>query len=275
MILSKRVKNITNKRFGKLLVIKPAFFKKDGSVMWLTRCNCGEEFIISGNRLRTGKTTHCGCERNSKGINRKDLLGKKFGKLLVVGKTDLQNNHGNYLWDCICECGENKFVETGSLMSGNTKSCGCVSVERMRNLGKSKRLPNNEGLTNALYSKYVLGSKRRSIDFNLSKDEFISIIKKDCCYCGDSPSQIFKGSSEDHNLLYNGIDRKDNKVGYIKDNCVPCCKTCNYMKTDMTLEKFISHVKKINDQITNFYTKKELNNENQTNNITSNYIAIY
>ena len=36
--------------------------------------------------------------------------------------------------------------------------------------------------------------------------------------------------------LYNGIDRIDNKLGYIKGNMTPCCKICNHAKHDLTFE---------------------------------------
>ena len=36
-----------------------------------------------------------------------------------------------------------------------------------------------------------------------------------------------------------------NKKGYIIENCVPCCKRCNWMKSDMNKEEFISHIKDI------------------------------
>jgi hypothetical protein len=50
--------------------------------------------------------------------------------------------------------------------------------------------------------------------------------------------------------LYNGIDRVDNTLGYSKENCVSCCKICNYMKQVLTLEEFYSHIRRIHERIT-------------------------
>ena len=48
---------------------------------------------------------------------------------------------------------------------------------------------------------------------------------------------------------YNGIDRKDNNLGYEKANCVPCCKRCNQMKNDMTMDEFINQIININNKL--------------------------
>lgn len=45
-------------------------------------------------------------------------------------------------------------------------------------------------------------------------------------------------------IAYNGIDRVDPTKGYIIDNCVPCCTTCNYMKRILQRDEFLDHVKK-------------------------------
>ena len=46
-------------------------------------------------------------------------------------------------------------------------------------------------------------------------------------------------------VKYNGVDRINSSDGYIADNCVPCCETCNRMKMDHDLHDFLEHVKKI------------------------------
>ena len=44
---------------------------------------------------------------------------------------------------------------------------------------------------------------------------------------------------------FTGIDRMDNAVGYEKQNIVPCCKSCNYMKGTQSLDKFLRGVNAI------------------------------
>lgn len=57
---------------------------------------------------------------------RKDLSGKTFGRLKVLGfsRIDTQSHHS--LWNCECECGKIFEVVGNALLTGNTKSCGCL-----------------------------------------------------------------------------------------------------------------------------------------------------
>src|SRR5579864_1581847 len=55
---------------------------------------------------------------------KKDLTGKKFGKLTVLKRA---NNHKIYImWYCECECGNKKEIYSTHLLRGNIKRCGCL-----------------------------------------------------------------------------------------------------------------------------------------------------
>ena len=56
-------------------------------------------------------------------INR---TGQVFGKLTVVEQAG-RDNLKKVLWRCKCECGKETVVVSGSLVTGNTTSCGCVA----------------------------------------------------------------------------------------------------------------------------------------------------
>jgi hypothetical protein len=68
-------------------------------------------------------------------------------------------------------------------------------------------------------------AKRRSLDVVLTFEEYCEIIKYECIYC--------EGSFRKFND-YSGyfIDRLDNSIGYIIDNCYPCCDICNRIKSN-------------------------------------------
>ena len=56
-----------------------------------------------------------------------DLTGKKFGKLEVIGVHDTGSRKTYYV--CQCDCGNIKVVRADALISGATKSCGCIKKE--------------------------------------------------------------------------------------------------------------------------------------------------
>jgi len=98
---------------------------------------------------------------------------------------------------------------------------------------------------NSLYYVYKRNAKNRNIKFNLEKQVFKELTQLDCYYCGESPNQIHKNSSNREGYKYNGIDRINTNDGYFYENCVSCCKTCNLMKGNLSILKFIEHIKKI------------------------------
>ena len=54
-----------------------------------------------------------------------DRTGQVFGKLTVVKQAG-RDKLKKVLWLCKCECGKEKVIVSGSLVTGNTTSCGCV-----------------------------------------------------------------------------------------------------------------------------------------------------
>ena len=111
--------NLIGQRFGKLTVIgEPIAIKKYGHS--LCKCDCGNEKIIRNNGLKTGNTKSCGCIYKYK--KAKDFVGKKFGKLTVIGKSEKINKA--YYALCKCDCGNEKKIQTQQLLKGSSKTCG-------------------------------------------------------------------------------------------------------------------------------------------------------
>ena len=64
-----------------------------------------------------------------------DLTGKRFGKLLAIERIPLEKRYahkGKYGWLCRCDCGNMKVIPAGYLKSGDTKSCGCDSIQKAK-----------------------------------------------------------------------------------------------------------------------------------------------
>ena len=164
----------------------------------------------------------------------KNLSGKKFGKLLAIEPTKTRTISGKIVWKCLCDCGNVTYVNCWDLSSSNTKSCGCTNRERFKS--GLRRLPNGQASRNKLFSNYSLNAKKRHLGFEISLDEFEILVKSNCYYCGKKPNQVFKFKGSNGNYIYNGIDRVDNSLGYTVDNCVPCCKECNFNKGSITID---------------------------------------
>lgn len=60
-----------------------------------------------------------------------DLTGQRFGRLIVQRRSGT-SIHGKVLWECSCDCGNIAAIKGNCLQSGDTKSCGCFHLERLR-----------------------------------------------------------------------------------------------------------------------------------------------
>lgn len=67
---------------------------------------------------------------------KRDLTGKRFGRLTAIRPTDKRDSNGSVLWVCRCDCGNELEVTQAHLMHGNYKSCGCLKREVQLNIQK-------------------------------------------------------------------------------------------------------------------------------------------
>ena len=60
----------------------------------------------------------------------KDLVGERFGKLVVLSRAECPENvHKRAYWLCQCDCGNQCVASAGLLTTGYKKSCGCLKRE--------------------------------------------------------------------------------------------------------------------------------------------------
>jgi hypothetical protein len=95
----------------------------------------------------------------------------------------------------------------------------------------------------ALWHGYVQSCLRRGIENLISIDEFARFTQQECNYCGTPPTNVTKFKCRP--ITYNSIDRVDNRKPYIIGNIVPCCGTCNAMKSKLSEAEFLAHVQRI------------------------------
>lgn len=124
---------MTGKKFGRLTIVSRDGTSKDGKAMWKCLCECGNYHTGNGKLIRNGTIRSCGClihERSSKFI---DLSGRRFGRLLVLKYHDNntpQKRVSRFL--CVCDCGVQRILPGVQLTCGQTRSCGCLNVDRIR-----------------------------------------------------------------------------------------------------------------------------------------------
>ena len=175
--------------------------------------------------------------------NHDERIGTKHNRLTVMS-IHHHDKRNRWHYVCKCDCGKEKVVQWSLLTSGNTKSCGCLGHE----LRKNKRISKTHSEVTAV----ILGYKRHALDrgFSWSLDRrFVEeLIKKNCHYCGSKPSNIKTTKNTiDTGLAYSGIDRIDSSKGYEPNNVVPCCKICNFAKSNLSLQDFHSWALKIGE----------------------------
>ena len=117
-------RDLTGERFGKLVAVRP-IGRRNRSVLWECRCDCGNMKEVVGHHLTTGKVRSCGClmgERSTPPGRAIDLTGQQFGDLIVIERSGTRNRYA--LWTCRCSCGATHEATSNELRSGRVTNCG-------------------------------------------------------------------------------------------------------------------------------------------------------
>jgi hypothetical protein len=154
-------------------------------------------------------------------------------KISGIDRTD--NNDGYVLDNCVSCCTTCNMMKTCLDINTFIKRCENILIYQNVIEGSVDYEISYDTLR-VSYSGYINSATRREKSFNLSKEQFNSIINNDCYICGKSNVE---------KIHQNGIDRYDNEIGYELDNCKACCGECNHMKKDLDFPSFLTHVEKI------------------------------
>ncbi len=228
--MPRQAKNEIGNKYGRLTVISRATNRYNWTV-WLCICQCGKKTISGGGDLRSGKRKSCGCLWP----RIKETVGKKYGRWTVLAKAG-RNKNGALLWRCRCDCGAERAIGSYQVRSGRSKSCGCLSRELTL---KRQFLPDGEAAFRGLFRNYSRHAVDRNLKFEIDENAFRSLTSESCHYCGARPSQVRKSQGAIGTYVYNGVDRKNSKMGYIEGNVVPCCFQCNKAKGTRDYDEFI------------------------------------
>lgn len=175
-------------------------------------CDCGNESIANLSHLINGHTTSCGCKKVR---NVENFIGKRYGRLVVLGEDHEEYNQKRVVRyvKCHCDCGNDTIVNLQLLIDGTTKSCGCYNREIHTKHGKS-----NHRLYNIL-----TGMKQRC--YNPKKDNYALYGGRGIRICDewldhDNGFQRFYDWAMEHGYADDlTIDRIDSDGNYEPNNC--------------------------------------------------------
>lgn len=180
--------------------------------------------------------------------------GERFGRLVVIKElASVRVGHDQKtkrVFELKCDCGDLTTGKLASLRNGTKKSCGCLQREMAAEHCRITRpKPVGEAAFNALISAYRQGAVRRGHAFELTANQFKSLVTANCFYCGQPPLNIMRREQMNGNFVYNGIDRLDNSDGYTPNNTVSCCSICNRAKHTMGFEAFRAWIARVYQHI--------------------------
>lgn len=165
-----------------------------------------------------------------------EIVGNIYGRLIVLSRSE-NCSDGKAAYLCKCSCGNTKVIPSINLRRGFTTSCGCYRKEFRRN--------GFHPVINDLFSTYKQGAIKKKREFTLTKEELQTIVTSDCVYCGAPPSRKHRPERITSNFRVNGIDRRDNSVGYITNNVQPCCSICNQAKHTLSETAFLGWIGRV------------------------------
>lgn len=181
--------------------------------------------------------------------NRLDLIGRRFGRLVVTSFNSVRNKGRFTYWNVICDCGKQKIISGQSLKNNVSQSCGClrkeVAAKQMFKHGLSKI--GNIAPNYILWNKAKERAKVKHLEFSILPED---IIIPTICPLLNIP--LIKGIKTMHNNSPT-LDRIDTTKGYTKDNIWVISWRANRLKSDSSLNELrliVSNLqKKINKEL--------------------------
>jgi hypothetical protein len=136
-------------------------------------------------------------------INR---TGMRYGRLCVLSDAGVGANKKR-MWRCFCDCGGEVVVTSGSLATGNTRSCGCYHRERITQHG---------GWKQPSYNTWRAMLRRCQ---NPEDKDYLRYGARGITVCPEWQDYVRFVSDMGEPAEGQTLDRIDNEQGYFKENC--------------------------------------------------------
>lgn len=185
--------SLIGRRYGNLMVNKltDEYNAHNRRLYKCTCLLCGKERLATKQNLQKGEIKDCG---NHHKYN--DISGNRYSNLIALNISG-RDSHGRIIWHCICDCGKYCNVAYGDLVSGKTKSCGCLLKEKIEEMYVAGTAPcklietkprstNTSGITGVYFDKsrnkwcaeIMFQKKKYHLGRYKNKEEAIIVRKK-------------------------------------------------------------------------------------------------
>lgn len=143
-------------------------------------------------------------------VSMEDLAGKRFGCWVV--STEAARRGYVRMWSCVCDCGTERLVIGDSLRRGQSRSCGCQTAKF---IGDRLR---GDGVSGTKMYKVWQAMVARCT--NSAHHDYRNYGGRGITVC-ERWKESFPTFLEDMGEAEPGLtlDRKDNNLGYSKENC--------------------------------------------------------
>ena len=167
-------------------------------------------------------------------------VGDSFGRLTVI---KLFRQESRLVAEAECQCGRTIITRAYHLVTNRSTSCGCTraALTASVNAIKRRKAYGWASMIN-LFNTYRSTARRKNVEFSLTRDLFSVLTKQRCRYCGKEPNNVHQPERCYGEYVYNGLDRKNNELGYTPENAVPACYTCNRAKGTLSEEEFLAWI---------------------------------
>lgn len=210
--------DLTNQRFGKLVVIKRGENSKQNKPQWICKCDCGNEYLVRGESLRSGKTTQCkSCQKKQAGQTRtknldNKILNSKFGYLTPIKIDDTKERGAGKAkyWFCECDCGNTVSLTSHQLLGGLQITCGNQCEYHKKEISQRQI----KDLTNQVFGNLTV------VERDFSKNHSGRTSQWKCiCKCGNqviaSRASLINGTRQCCNLCLNGKSIGEKNIEFI------------------------------------------------------------
>lgn len=230
---------------------------KNSSSPLKVKCYCGNEFWVNqATYIIHGNTNSCGClRRETTKINSgyKNLIGEKYGQLIVLNQSTKTNKRRDLFWECKCECGKIVSLRGNDLKYGNYSSCGCKKTLKGRFHHNFKGY---EDISSQYFNSLKRGAKERNFEFDITIEQIWELFLQQNKLCALTGIPIKLNAVDKNDKDYDqtaSLDRINSKLGYTIDNIQWIHKRLNFLKTNFPEEEFFNWIKLI-------YEHKKLDN---------------